>query len=174
MAGASLVRLALILVLPAHRVIINVRLHPLSLRRVLMVGWWDFLCCSHLLSIKIDVLATSLSHPCVDERPGSLRGLTAASLLVTYGHVSLIPAVVILTYVTHLTLVSNFGLLTSDFPYRTGVVFAEIDAIFLAMSLVGGGEVLVIHIISHCIQLTHIILHSRVILSLDSLRLLLD
>ena len=125
---ASLVHLGLILVLRAHRVVIyHVRLRPLSLRHVLMIGRWDFLLntCSGHLAVMIDVL-DSLSHPCVDERPRSLLWLTTASLLVTNGILSLIPAVVILTNVTHLTLVSNnrgsgvcsfhFGFLTSNFP----------------------------------------------------------
>ena len=129
MTGASLVHLGLVLVLRAHRVIIYVSLHPLSLSHVLVVRRWDFLLdtrSSSHLSIEIDVLA-SLPEPCAVERPRSLRGLATAVLLVTNGHVTLVPTVVILTYVTHLTLVSDhcgrgvssfhFGFLTSDFPY---------------------------------------------------------
>lgn len=125
---ASLVHLGLILVLRAHRVVIyHVWLRPLSLRHVLMIGRWDFLLntrSSHL-SVIIDVLA-SLSYPCAVERPRSLLWLATARLLVTIGHVALIPAVVVLTDVTHLALVSNhcgrgvcsfhFGLFSSDFP----------------------------------------------------------
>ena len=183
---ASLVHLGLILVLRAHRVVIyHVRLSPLSLRHVLMIGRWDFLLntrSSHL-SVIIDVLA-SLSYPCAVERPRSLLWLATARLLVTIGHVALIPAVVVLTDVTHLALVSNhcgrgvcsfhFGLLSSDFPNWAGVVFAKIDAIFIAVSLVLRGKIAMIHIVSNCIQLPHIVLHSSVILGLNSLRLLLD
>ena len=148
--GASLVHLGLVIVLRAHRVVIHVSLHPLSLRHVLMIGLWDFLLNSRSrhLSVQIDVFA-SLSYPCAVECPWSLLWLATPRLLVTNGHVTLIPAVVVLTDVTHLALVSNhcgrgvcsfhFGLLASDFPYWAGVVFAKIDAIFIDVSVVLGG-----------------------------------
>ena len=68
------------------------------------------------------------------------------------------------------------GFFSSDLSYRAGVVFAEIDAIFFAVDVVRGrGEVVRMHLVSHCIQLAHIIiLHSRIVLGMNRLgRLLL-
>ena len=68
----------------------------------------------------------------------------------------------------------------SDLPYRTRVVFAEVDAILIAVSMrIGsrlGGEIVVIHnITSHCIQRAHIVFHGCIVVSLNSLgRLLLN
>ena len=68
----------------------------------------------------------------------------------------------------------------SDLPYRTRVVFAEVDTILIAVSLRIGsrlrGEVVVIdNIISHCIQRAHIVFHGCIVVGLNSLRrLLLD
>ena len=152
----------------------------------------------HCCVIVIDAVA-------VVERRRSLRWrLTIARLLMANRHVALVvvvPAaaavVVVLTNVAHLTVIFSahrrpcvrrllptpasslyLRFFASDPPYRTRVVFAEVDAILLAVCIGGrlGGEVVVIHnIISHCIQRAHIVFHGCVVVGLNSLgSLLLD
>ena len=130
-------------------VIIHIGLHPLSLRDMLMIGLWHyFLDAGRYRSIVIDILA-AMPHICVVRRRSLRRLNTPAGLLMANRHVALVStATVFLTYVTHLTLISNYrgvlptvtssnlGFFSSYLPYRTGVVFAEIDAIFLALDVV--------------------------------------